>query len=50
MNLSAVNKRAEQTVLNLYKYVGGVYKYVGGGGGEGEAKDPSSFLEVNMPV
>ena len=40
MNLSAVNKRAEQTVLNLYKYVGGVYKYVGGGGGRGGGQGP----------
>ena len=40
MNLSAVNKRAEQTVLML------TYKYVV----EGRGGEPSLFLEVNMPV
>ena len=40
MNLSAVNKRAEQTVLML------TYKYVVMGRG----REPSSFLEVNMLV
>ena len=42
MNLSDVNKLADQTILRLVQ----VCRWFR----EGEAVEPSSFLEVNMPV